>query len=49
MFNLGKDWPVYFLIGISVIFFIKIAFEARLEEKKKRCRKRVDHIDHHLE
>ena len=39
LLNFSKDWPVYFLIGISICFFIYAGYKGRQNEKQKKDQK----------
>jgi hypothetical protein len=36
MLDFGRNWPIYFLIGLTVFFFVFIAYKSKQEEKRKR-------------
>ncbi|MGA1841868.1 MAG: hypothetical protein ACMUIU_14705 [bacterium] len=36
MIDFGKNWPIFFLVGLTIFFFIYIGYKTKKEEKKKK-------------
>ena len=36
MLSIGKDWPVYLLVGVALCFFIYVGYRNHKTDKEKK-------------
>jgi hypothetical protein len=36
MFNIGRDWPVYFFVGVTILFLIYIGYRNHKVDREKK-------------